>query len=129
MGLIRELFDEVIPLPKQSEFKFISENLMSETSKPWYAVVNLFFQVIDCVLIPGITYVSITSGYSGGILNWIIIVVCGLSSVFSISQTVYYFIFPVDKYVNPLKGRLLGETAIGAFMAAIFRIPIYMKVK
>ncbi len=129
MGLIREIVDEIIPLPKQSEWKFESDNLTTETGNLWYAIVNLFFQIVDCVLIPGITYAYLSGSLNSGWLNWIIIVTCGLSSIFSLGQMTYYFLFPVEKYVNPIMGRLLGETAIGAFIAALFRIPIYARIK
>lgn len=129
MGLVRELFDEVISLPSSEKTEFIDTDTMATTTNLWYAVVNLFFQCIDCILIPAITYALFSGEIQFGLLKWPIIFVGSFSSIFSIGQFAYYFLFPTNKYIQPLKGRLLGETALGAFICSIFKIPLYSRIK
>jgi hypothetical protein len=129
MGLVRELFDEVISLPSSEKTEFIDTDTMASTTNLWYAVVNLFFQCIDCILIPAITYALFSGEIQFGFLKWPIIFVGSFSSIFSIGQFAYYFLFPTYKYIHPLKGRLLGETALGAFICSIFKIPLYSRIK
>ncbi len=94
-----------------------------------YAFVNLIFQCIDCVVIPAITLFCYTGALNLGWLNWIIIILGGLAAIFSIFQSIYYFLLPPEKYLNPLLGRIFGETAIGAFIGAIFKIKIITFIK
>ncbi|MEY3199012.1 MAG: hypothetical protein RJA13_970 [Bacteroidota bacterium] len=129
MGLVRELFDEVISLPNSEKTEFIDANTIATTTNLWYAVLNLFFQCIDCILIPGITYAFFLGEIQFGLLKWPIIFVGSFASIFSIGQFAYYFLFPTNKYIHPLKGRLLGETALGAFICSIFKIPLYSRIK
>jgi hypothetical protein len=129
MGLIRELFDEIISLPNQQKNEFIEDNVIASTSYVGYALINLFFQIIDCIIVPGITYLCLTNKLNVGFFNWAIIIIGGFASVFSLFQVVYYFFFPTDKYIHPIKGRLLGETAIGVFIGSIFKIPLYSRIK
>jgi hypothetical protein len=129
MGLVRELFDEVISLPNSEKTEFIDANTIATTTNLWYAVLNLFFQCIDCILIPGITYAFFLGEIQFGLLKWPIIFVGSFASIFSIGQFAYYFFFPTNKYIHPLKGRLLGETALGAFICSIFKIPLYSRIK
>lgn len=125
MGLIKELFDEVIPLP-DSRVNHI--NLKGEISsyhyKFWYALLNLIFQVIDCIVIPFyalLCYESLKNGW--GLLKIGGLFALGFSTLFSFYQTVYWFFKSPDNFVS-FKDRLLGETAIGAFLSAVFRIKI-----
>ena len=129
MGLIRELVDEIIPLPKQMDSTFENNNEVVSIYRLSYAFVNLIFQCIDCVVIPAITLFCYTGALNLGWLNWIIIILGGLASLFSIFQSIYYFLLPLEKYLNPLSGRIIGETAIGAFIGAIFKIKIITFIK
>lgn len=129
MGLIRELVDEIIPLPKQMDSTFQNNNEVVSIYRLSYAFVNLIFQCIDCVVIPAITLFCYTGALNLGWLNWIIIILGGLASLFSIFQSLYYFLLPPEKYLNPLLGRIFGETAIGAIIAALFKIKIITFIK
>lgn len=122
MGLIRELFSEIIELPKAAEIKFDSEKDITILHyKIKYSFVNLFLQIIDCVVIPFIFF----NLFHGINTVWILIVtvILGLSSLFSLSQFFYYLLRPVNNYVS-LIYLLLGETALGIFFASIFNLPI-----
>ena len=129
MGLIRELVDEIIPLPKQMDSTFENNNEVVSIYRLSYAFVNLIFQCIDCLVIPAITLFCYKGALNLGWLNWIIIILGGLASLFSIFQSIYYFLLPLEKYLNPLSGRIIGETAIGAFIGAIFKIKIITFIK
>lgn len=129
MGLIRELVDEVFPLPIQATHQFPSPKMVASTSCVAYALVNLFFQMIDCVLIPFIAYLSLIGTFQYGWFFWIVLFISGVASIFSWSQVIYYFLFPVDNYVHPFVGRLMGETAIGTCISAFFKIPVYASIK
>jgi len=126
MGLIRELFSEIIELPDQftistSELK---EKVLVLTYNKSYAILNFFFQIIDCIIIPFYTMKAIHSLLAG--FHFFVLIGCILglcSSTFSIGQSLYYFIKPVDKYIN-FKNRLLGETALGVLLSALFGIRI-----
>ena len=64
-----------------------------------------------------------------GRLKWVIIILGGIASIFSLFQSLYYFILPPEKYLNPIAGRIFGETAIGAIIAALFKIKIITFIK
>ena len=64
-----------------------------------------------------------------GRLKWVIIILGGIASIFSLFQSLYYFILPPEEYLNPIAGRIFGETAIGAFIAALFKIKIITFIK
>jgi hypothetical protein len=81
------------------------------------------------VVIPAITLFCYTGALNLGWLNWIIIILGVLASLFSLFQSIYYFILPTEKYLNPLSGKIFGETAIGAFIAAIFKFKIITFIK
>ena len=129
MGLVRELVDEIIPLPKQMDSTFQNNNEVVSIYRLSYAFINLLFQTIDCLLIPMVTVYSMLGIINLGWVNWVIIIIGGISSIFSLFQSLYYFILPLEKYLNPLSGRIFGETAIGAFIAAIFKIKIITFIK
>ena len=130
MGLVRELFDEVISLPKAHEHNFdIKGNISSFHFRFFYAFLNLIFQVIDCLIIPYYTlllYYSLLHGF--GYLKMMLVVIGAFSSIFSIYQVLYWFIKPVENYVT-LRDRIMGETAIGAFLSSVFKIEIYYHSK
>lgn len=124
MGLVRELIDEIIPLPKQANTIPLGDKEFASVYRVSYTFLNLIFQAIDCVVIPAITYFIFSEAISVGWLSWPLIIIGSLASGFSILQAFYYFLQPVENYRNPIQGRIFGETAIGAFIAAIIRIEI-----
>jgi hypothetical protein len=129
MGLVREIFDEVISLPKQADHNVIGENIMEATWRFPYTFLNAVFQIIDCVVIPYYTILAYFDGFESAILKWLILVPGLLASIFSIAQFLFYFISPTEKYINPIQGRILGETAVGALIASIFKIRIITNIK
>ena len=129
MGLIRELIDEIIPLPKQADTIPLGDKEFASVYRVGYTFLNLIFQAIDCVIIPVLTYLIFSEAISVGLLRWPLIIVGGLASGFSILQALYYFIQPPENYRNPIQGRVFGETAIGAFVAAIISMEIKTFVK
>jgi hypothetical protein len=62
------------------------------------------------------------------IIPLIITIILCFSSVFSIFQVLYWFIKPSDNYVS-LKDRILGETAIGAFLSSVLKLKIAYYLK
>jgi hypothetical protein len=124
MGLIQALIDEVINLPKQADHTFIGNKQTECLNRLSFSFLNLFLQTLDCVIIPYLTYLCFMDVFELGWIKWIIIILGGSASVFSITQFLYYIFFPVENYLNPLSGRIFGETAIGAFIAALFKIKI-----
>jgi hypothetical protein len=84
----------------------------------------LFFQFIDCLVIPYFTLNLLAGLYNFGLLKWVLILSGVFSSVFSIIQSIYYFLIPTENYKNPFLGRILGETAIGILLSALFKIKI-----
>jgi hypothetical protein len=130
MGLIRELFDELIPLPNSCDYFFqLKSNVDGCQYKPAYAILNSLFQIIDCIVIPYFAIIYFRElRHHAGIIHWGIFLLLGFSSVFSIYQVLYWFIKPVEKYVS-FKDRILGETTIGALLSALFKIRIYYYTK
>jgi hypothetical protein len=129
MGLVRELVDEIIPLPRQMDSTIEKKNEVISVYRINYAFINMIFQLIDCVVIPIITIGSFKGVFDLGWMNWIVIIVGGTASFFSILQSVYYFVSPPEKYLDPIKGRIFGETAIGAFIASLFKIKLITLIK
>jgi hypothetical protein len=129
MGLVRELFDEVIPLPNAMQSKIIGKNEMSAVHNISYASLNALFQIIDCIIIPYFTWVILLKIKSNfDLLLALLFGVSFLSSLFSLIQVIYYFIKPADKYIN-FSDRIIGETSIGALFSALFKIPINTYIK
>jgi hypothetical protein len=126
MGLIKELFDEAIPLPESKVSQmFIKTNMNSFYFKLPYAICNLFFQIIDCILIPAIAFLLYESWMlHGGVLKFMLMLIVLFSSAFSFYQFAYWFIKPHDDYAT-FKDRLIAETAVGAFISALFKVKIY----
>jgi hypothetical protein len=129
MGFIQALVDDVFPFPRQADYDFIGDKQIESVNRISFSFLNLIFQTIDCLIIPFVTFACFKGQIQFGWLNWIIIIVGGFSSVFSLFQFLYYFIFPAEKYLNPIKGRIFCETAIGHFVAALFKIKIITYVK
>lgn len=128
MGLIRELSSEIIELPEQFKTTFDNNDankvILFFTKK--YAIVNLFFQFIDCIIIPLITLTLIYGNKN--IATLILIIALALSSIFSIVQFIYYLINPKQKYAN-IFHQIIGETALGILLASLFNIPIKYYIK
>ena len=126
MGLVREIFDEIIPLPDAKVNQInAAGKVNSYHFKFAYAFLNVVFQVIDCIIIPFYTLVFFMSlKHGGGFLKIGLFLVLAFSTLFSISQVIYWFIKSPDNYVS-FKDRLMGETAIGAMISGLFRVKIY----
>ena len=124
MGFLQAIVDEVISLPKQADHTFIGNKQTECVNRLGFSFLNLIFQTLDCVIVPYLTYACYIDIFGLGWLRWIVIILGGLASVFSIFQFLYYFFFPIENYLNPIRGRIFGETAIGAFIAALFKIKI-----
>lgn len=122
MGFVRELSSEIIDLPDAFEVKFDDVNDITFLYyKIKYTIVNLIFQVIDCIIIPLIFYNLIIGNKNIGII--ILMITLGLSTIFSFSQFLYYLLKPTNKYTTFFY-RLLGETSLGIFITSIIKIPI-----
>jgi hypothetical protein len=130
MGLIRELFDELIPLPKDKVHEFNTETKINTFYFKFpYAFLNAVFQIIDCIIIPFYALMFFASlKHQFSIVTLIILILLGFSSVFSFYQVLYWFFKPSDDYVS-LKDRLLGETTIGAFLSSLLKIKIAYYLK
>jgi hypothetical protein len=113
----------------QAEYHFPEPNLKVSKINFGYSILNLFFQILDCVLVPYMTYLFIFGKLNFGLFNWFFLILGASITLFSWIQFIYYFVSPPDNYVNPILGRLLGETAIGLVIASIFRIPLTSKIK
>ena len=126
MGLVRELFDEIIPLPDARVNQInAAGKIHSYYFRFTYAFLNLIFQVIDCVIIPFYTLMLFMSlKHGGGFMKTGLLLVLVFSSLFSFYQVVYWFIKSPDDYVS-FKDRIMGETAIGAILSSVFRLKIY----
>lgn len=121
MGFLKALCSEIVDFPDAFAVSFDDANdITMSCYKIKYAMVNLVFQTIDCIIIPFIFFQLVQGPKSIGAL--ILIVLLGLSSLFSIFQFLYYFFKPTNHYTSFLY-RLLGETAIGMVWASIFKIP------
>lgn len=122
MGFVRELSSEILDLPDAFEVAFDDSNDITFLYyKIKYTIVNLIFQVIDCVIIPILFYNLIIGNKNIGMI--ILMITLGLSTVFSFSQFLYYFLKPTKNYTTFFY-RLLGETALGIFLTSIINIPI-----
>jgi len=126
MGLVKELFDEIIPLPDAKVNQInAAGKVNSYHFKFAYAFLNLVFQVIDCIIIPLYTLMLLMSlKHGGGFMKIGLLIILGFSTLFSFYQVIYWFIKSPDDYVS-FKDRLMGETAIGAFLSSVFRLKIY----
>jgi hypothetical protein len=129
MGLIQALVDEVIPFPKQADHISIGNKQTAYINRLGFTILNLIFQTIDCILIPYIVLACFSSQLQFGLIKYIIIGVGGFGTIFSWFQFLYYLLFPPENYLNPISGRFFGETAIGSFIAALFKIRIITYLK
>ncbi len=121
MGLTRELIDEAIPLPNAMRTTLNGDRQMCSIYNFSYAFLNAIFQVIDCIIIPYYTWQLYNSGLN--FLKGSLCIVGLLASIFSVSQVIFYFLKPADNYVSFLD-RIIGETAVGVLLSAIFKIEI-----
>jgi len=129
MGLIKELVDEIIPLPKQATYNITEDNVMEGVWSLSYTFLNLIFQVIDCLGIPYYSMMAYAGNIDNLIVRWLLLLIGVPASIFSIFQFLYYFFKPVEKYVSPIYGRLFGETAIGALVASLLKLKIKTFIK
>jgi hypothetical protein len=122
MGLLREICSEIVDLPDAFSVGFDdARDVTVLYYKIKYALVNIIFQIIDCIIIPLSFYQLLLGTKNIGTL--ILIVILGLSSLFSIFQFLYYLFKPTNLYTNFFY-QLLGETAIGVLCASVFKISI-----
>jgi hypothetical protein len=122
MGLIKELFTELIELPQSADTSIdLERDLVILDYNAKYAIVNLFFQILDCLVIPYFTLVMLSKNLD--FINMIIVLVLGFSAVFSILQSLYFLIKPTNKYAS-FYHQLLGETALGILFASFLNIQI-----
>ena len=122
MGLILELVDEIIEvrgsrLYTKSDLD-LKKGIRAEYFTLRYAIPVVFFQFIDNAVIPYFTFflvINLMQEFS--ITGLLIAIVPVFSSLFSLYQTVYYFLFPTETYLS-FFSRFLGETAIGCILSA-----------
>jgi hypothetical protein len=127
MGLLQALFDEVISLPggiKDTDFE--PDRVTSHRVPVGYALVNGFFQTLDCVVMPALVVLLWGSGFHG-IVRWPLIILAAFSAGFSLFQALFYFLKPADRYVA-FTDRLLGETAVGQVLAALLGLRIHYRI-
>ena len=123
MGLIQTLIDEILPFPSPiRQLDLLPNNRVQYVVSLPYALLNLIFQTIDCVIVP-ILFFYLLKAYHLGFFRLVILGLLGFSLVFSWMQVLRFFIAPYDKYCSFLD-RLLGETAIGYCIAALFGLKI-----
>lgn len=127
MGLIKEVFTELIDLPESATTSFdLERDLLILDYKANYAILNLLFQILDCLIIPCFTLALLSKNLD--FIKIIIVLVLGFSSVFSIFQSVYFLLKPTNKYIS-FYHQLLGETALGILFASFFNIQIKQYTK
>jgi hypothetical protein len=131
MGLVLEIVDSIIEIKgrglyTKSEIDY-SKGIRSEYFTLRYAIPVVFFQFVDNIIIPYFTYfwvVSLMRDFS--IVSLLIVIIPVFSTLFSLWQTIYYFLFPTEKYLN-FWSRFLGETSLGCFLSALFRFQFKTK--
>lgn len=134
MGLVKEIFDEFIPIKPSMGLYTVADfdqknNIRTEYFKLRYALPNAIFEFLDAIVIPYFTFflfIDLLQNFS--IKSLLIAILPVFSSLFSISQVVYFFIFPYNKYVD-FKSRLIGETAIGCLISSIFKVNFKTRIK
>lgn len=127
MGLIKEVFTELIDLPESATTSFdLERDLLILDYNANYAILNLLFQILDCLIIPCFTLALLSKNLD--FIKIIIVLVLGFSSVFSIFQSVYFLLKPTNKYIS-FYHQLLGETALGILFASFFNIQIKQYTK
>lgn len=132
MGLVLEIVDTIIEVrgsgfSTKSELDY-SKGIRTEYFTIRYAIPVAFFQFIDNIIIPYLTYflvVDLMLEFS--IVSLFIAIILVFSSLFSLYQTVYYFLFPTETYLS-FFSRFLGETAIGCILSALFKIRFKTKL-
>lgn len=127
MGLVKEILDEFLPVKPTVGLYTVAQfdkknNIRTEYYTLRYAIPNALLEFIDVIFIPYITYflfISLLHEFS--VKGLLIIILPVFSSLFSLGQVIYFFIFPYNKYLN-FSSQLIGETAIGCLMSAIFKV-------
>jgi hypothetical protein len=126
MGLILEIIDSIVEVKGKRSFTKsdldYSKGVRSEYFTLRYAIPVAFFQFIDNLVIPYVTYfliINLMQEFS--IVGLLIAFVSVFSSLFSLYQTIYYFLSPTVTYLS-FFSRFLGETAIGCILSALFSI-------
>ena len=123
MGLLQSLFDEVVSLPSSIKDLDISPDRTTSYRVPLgYALVNAFFQALDCLLIP-LVVLQLWNSTMSALLRWPLLVLFTFSAGFSLLQALYFFMRPTQTYVG-FRDRVLGETAIGQLVAAMLGLRI-----
>lgn len=126
MGLLQSLFDEVVSLPSSFKDLDISPDRITSYRAPLgYALVNAFFQSLDCLLMP-LVVLNLWNSALPGLLRWPLLVLSAFSAGFSLWQAPNYFIWPTRPCVGP-RDRVLGETAIGLLVAAMLGLRIHYR--
>jgi hypothetical protein len=134
MGFVLEIIESFVEIrpsahgkSTKSELDY-SNGIRSEYFTLRYAIPVAFFQFIDNVIIPYFTYflvIDLMQDFS--IISLLIAIIPIFSSLFSLYQTFYYFLFPTETYLN-FWSRFLGETALGCFLSALFRLRFKTKL-
>lgn len=123
MGLLQALFDEVISLPggiRDTDFE--PDRVTSYRVPLGYALVNAFFQALDCLLMP-LVVLHLWNTSLSALVRWPLLILAAFSAGFSLLQALYFFIRPTHTYVV-FQDRMLGETAIGQLVAAMLGLRI-----
>jgi len=127
MGLLQTLLDDVVSLPKSdTDVKRHPDRSTSFRVTTGYAMVNAFFQAVDCVAMPFLLLLLWSSGLHG-IVRWPLMLLALFSAGFSLYQALYFFIKPTYTYIS-FKDRLLGETAIGHVLSALLGLRIHYRI-
>lgn len=122
MGLIKEIITEIVELPDafESNINFKDDLIILKYKLP-YAIMNMFFQIIDLFIVPILFFNFFLMDMN--FINSILILITGLSFIFSILQFFYFLFKPVNKYISFLD-LLIAETAVGILIASVFKIPV-----
>lgn len=72
-----------------------------------FTIINFIFQIIDCLLIPMLTYLIFITVQSTVFFRWPLLIIGFSFTGISISQSSYYFIQHTEKYRNPIQRRIL----------------------
>lgn len=81
MGLIKEVFTELIDLPESATTSFdLERDLLILNYKANYAILNLLFQILDCLIIPYFTLALLSKNLD--FIKIIIVLVLGFLRCF-----------------------------------------------
>lgn len=132
MGLVLELVDEILPVrPKGNSIisKFdVEKGIRTDRWTLRFSIPNAVFQFIDCIVVPMLALYLIKEVMDDfSLIQGILALLAVASSLFSISQFLYFFIKPVDTYLT-FTDRLLGETAVGCLLSALFDLSFKVRI-